>query len=875
MKQFLVLASFLFCGILLFAQQDGLPSLQSNSKFNPLLPADGTGTLGWIYNNTVCGLDYVSGSVKTGQRNPVNGTVQPAAIAISGIPSTAVILKAYLWTGGPSSGMNVTATLTNPLSQSGNFNMTMIGQGPDICWGYPGTYHYRADVTSLINGNGTYYVSGLPTNPPSAGNDMNGATLLIIYNDPGQTWQGTLIIKDGCITSIGVPVSDTISNYSLCMNSLGGKAFTILSDLQMTGTNVMMNNSAATYTWNWWNFIEVSTNYIQNQTTTNFNILAASDCFSTVAMGTYFRHTCINCCLPTFTATATSVHTTCNNNGTSTANITGGTPPYTYLWNTVPAQTTQTATGLSAGIWSCYITDANGCITLSDTILNNGVSTSISGVNPSCTGTGSATVSATGGSAPYTYAWSTIPVQTGQTATNLSMGTYTVTVTDAGGCTSTASVTLNAPTPSASVTGTSSNCGPNGVATANVTGGNPPYSYSWNTVPVQTNAAATGLNPGNYTVTVTDAMGCTTTGSVQIIASTLTATATASPTSISCGGNTQLNVTSNHPNCTYSWTPALSVSCNTCQNPVATPTSSTFYMVTVTSACGSATASVYVTVGLNNPVTENTCEVTVDTSLNKNVVVWERNVPSNFSQYRIYKETSPNNYTVIGSQPVSIFTSFVDLNSNPFIQAERYRIATVDSCGAISALSVAHRTIHLTVTNGPNNSWDLNWNAYSGFVVSNYEIYRGTNNSNMSLLATVPGNTLNYSDLTPPTGTIQYLITAQNPAPCNPSLKISSGPWMAVTNTLSNVVAVVTAGIGEWNPNAVHLWIDEEGILHYSSDSPLHNANLAIYDLTGKKMVDFMPGAVPFIWKVSGISAGIYFIRLQSSEGTLTRKIRF
>lgn len=874
MKQLLVLMSFLGCFTLPKAQTPGLSDFNANLHQGPVAPADGSGTLGWIYNNTVCGLDYVTGSVRTGLRGTINGVPQPAAISISGIPSNAVILKAYLWTGGPSNGMNVTATLTNPNSQSGNFNMTMIGQGPDICWAYPGTYHYRADVTSIISGNGNYMVSGLPTNPPNTTTDMNGATLMIIYNDPTQIWKGTIVIKDGCRTAIGVGTTDTIGNYNLCMNSLAGKAFCILSDVQMNGTNVIMNNTTATYTWDWWNCIQVNTNFMQNQTVTNFNIQSTGDCYSVVAMCHYYRHTCTPCCQPTFSASITATNNTCNNNGSATATITGGTPPYTYLWNTIPAQTTQTATGLGAGIYSCYMTDANGCLTVYDTIANAGVNASISGANPSCMGSGSATANASGGSAPYTYSWSTMPVQTTQTATNLSSGTYTVTITDAGGCTATATVTLNPPTPNGTITVTNSNCGPNGSATINPTGGTPPYTYSWNTIPIQTTQTATGLNPGPYTVTITDAFGCTATSTCVINSSPMTVSASANPSSVSCGGSTQLNVTSNHPNCTYVWSPSNTLSCSTCQNPVASPTSTTFYTVWVTSACTTMQANVMVTVGASNPVTEAVCEVTVDTSLNKNLVVWERNVPSNYSQYRIYKETSPNVFVIIGSQPITNYTTFYDLNSNPSQAPNRYKIATVDSCGVVSQMSVHHRTIHLIVTNGTGISWNLSWNGYEGFTIGNYEIYRGTNNNNMTLLTTVPNTQLTYTDLTPPLGPIQYLIVAANPSPCNPSIRPNEPEqWLAINNTLSNVVQVITAGENELDPGDLQVWSGQDGVIHVQHLSFSKQDRIEIYDLTGslihKTQVRDMHSEI----RLPNLSKGTYFVRLVSPRGMLTRKI--
>lgn len=209
-------------------------------------------------------------------------------------------------------------------------------------------------------------------------------------------------------------------------------------------------------------------------------------------------------------------------NGTATANVSGGTPPYVYSWNN--GQTTATATGLCAGSYNCMVVDALGNICASTSGANvtqpQQIFVNATGQNPtSCINCdGMVTGTATGGTQPFTYMWTpgNCPQQT---CTGLCSGIYTLTVTDANGCTATAMVTLaapGAPTFTTSVVpATQPNCN-NGSATASVS--NPgTYSYSWTTTPVQTTQTATGLSTGVYTVCVTNTgNGCSSCQAVTI-----------------------------------------------------------------------------------------------------------------------------------------------------------------------------------------------------------------------------------------------------------------------------------------------------------------------------------------------------------------------
>ncbi len=200
------------------------------------------------------------------------------------------------------------------------------------------------------------------------------------------------------------------------------------------------------------------------------------------------------------------------NDGSATVNPTGGVAPYTYVWST--GETNATALMLDEGTQFVTITDNNGCTT-TDFVMVNAPAELIAGavvdVHLRCyqVPEGAVTASAEGGVMPYTFLWN----NGATTATNdeLLAGTYTVTVTDANGCTSETEVTLDEPEELVVTATTDKDVTcyglSNGSAVASTVGGIAPYTYEWSNG--QTSDTANNLTSGLYDVTVTDANGCT------------------------------------------------------------------------------------------------------------------------------------------------------------------------------------------------------------------------------------------------------------------------------------------------------------------------------------------------------------------------------
>jgi hypothetical protein len=221
------------------------------------------------------------------------------------------------------------------------------------------------------------------------------------------------------------------------------------------------------------------------------------------------------------TTVVTNVSCFGGSNGTINLTPTGGVGPYTYLWNN--GTTTEDRTGLSAGTYSVVITDAAGATGAVNNIVVRQPTSALSAGSTSqttiaCNGgaTGAASISPIGGTSPYTYRWNT--GATTQTITGLTAGTYSVTVTDANGCTISRSFNITEPsalTATTSQTDVTTPGGSNGSATITVSGGVPSYTYAWSPN-VSTTATAANLRAGTYTVTATDANGCTITRSFTI-----------------------------------------------------------------------------------------------------------------------------------------------------------------------------------------------------------------------------------------------------------------------------------------------------------------------------------------------------------------------
>jgi len=396
----------------------------------------------------------------------------------------------------------------------------------------------------------------------------------------------------------------------------------------------------------------------------------------------------------------------CNgeNDATLEAFGTGGTPPYTYTWSN--SQTTKIITGIGAGPVSVTIVDAEGCTQIANANVaepallaaNITAVTDYDGFGVSCAteSDGSIRVNATGGTAPYSYLWSS-GVVTAQ-ADNLAAGTHSVSVTDANGCTESSSFTITAPPVVTANAFVSSDYNSRDVSCFNISdgavsvtpgGGTAPYTYEWSTGDLT--QSVSGLFPGTYSVTVADRYDCRATSSVTI---TNTPELTVSPSlsvtydtyGVSCNGGSDGELASNAaggtPPYTYSWTGGQTTS-------TATNVSAGNYFVTVTDANGcTATNSIIVTEPPSFSFTTSSNPPT-DCGIDDGIILVNASGGTSDFQYSIDGTTwqSSNSFTGLssGNYPVYVRTEFGTCVQGPI--SENVQVASSPTIDGVTIVN--------------------------------------------------------------------------------------------------------------------------------------------------------------------------------------------
>jgi len=601
--------------------------------------------------------------------------------------------------------------------------------------------------------------------------------------------------------------------------------------------------------------------------------------------------------LLTLTVSATNVSCHSGNDGSLHAPTSGGTSPYTYLWYPY-GQTTQTVTGgVAAGTYSVDVHDANNCLASSQTITVSeptAITFSVTQTNVSCHGgsTGSFTVTATGGTGAKQYSDDNgNTFQSSAFFSGLTATTYQVKVRDINLCVTLAqAVTITEPNAlGISFTPTNAICygQSNGSLFANVSGGTFPYTYAWNTSPVQTTSTASNIAAGTHTVTVTDNAGCflIQTGSVS------------QPNNLVVSANSVVKPVCDHSGTalaianggtaayTYLWSTGQSGISAT-----ATGLSAGTYTVSAKDINGCTSSASSFTVTNDPPSAPSICVVSVDSLSTNNLIVWDKSSYLHGDTFLIYRDTANNAYGLIGKVPFTALSMFTDTvrsryaaNGNPNVTSWRYKIAVKDSCGNSSPKSPYHQSIYIQ-----NSSGNFSWNHYQieGQIapvpaLTNYLFQRDNlSNGTYVTIQTLSASSTSYTD--PLYATFQSTATWRVKTlwniSCTPALEKNQNPdisSIALNSSRSNVYRTnnPTAMNETMLNNSVKVSPNpSSGVFQVLSDR-YQVSGTEIYDVYGECIYRQICTSSNCQIDLSYAKSGIYFLHLQTEQGTAVKKI--
>ena len=612
---------------------NGFTSTVQNPVINPITPA-AAGTYTLTITNGGCASTPATVNVVISPAPTATASYNVGVCAggILNLAANTVPSGTYAWTGPNGFTSAVQNPTINPATAlaAGTYNLTITVSGCS-----PAT----ASVTVVVNPGPTATAS---TNAPICSGSTLNLNATAVTNAT-YAWTGpngfTSALQNPTIAAATSAASGT---YTLTVTTPGCAPVTATINAVVTNNPIATAGSnapiclgatlnltavtvpGATYAWTGPNsFTSTSQNpSIPNTTALNTGtyslIVTVGTCQSAVSTTSVSFH-------PSPIVNVTKTDVLCNGGSTGTATATPTVAgAYTYAWSP-SGGTGQTASNLPIGVYTVVTTNSNGC-TASNTVTINQptvISLTTTSTQSACgLNTGTATVVATGGFGSYSYSWSPSGGNAA-TASNLAVGSYAVTVTDGNGCSKVANVNVvSANPPVITVTNvTNISCFglANGSATISVNGGSPGYTYNW--LPTGGNGpSATNLVAGQYTVTVTDNIGCTSTEIINITTpAELVVTTTGA--GANCGsqdGTATANVTGGSGTYTYLWTPG-----NFTTQSISNLATGT-YDVVVTDGNGCTAANFYAVVqigGLNIQVNPVTATIFEGESINLNATL--------------------------------------------------------------------------------------------------------------------------------------------------------------------------------------------------------------------------------------------------------------
>jgi hypothetical protein len=281
------------------------------------------------------------------------------------------------------------------------------------------------------------------------------------------------------------------------------------------------------------------------------------------------------------------------------------------------------------------------------------------------------------------------------------------------------------------------------------------------------------------------------------------------------------------------------------------------------------------------------CMVTVDSATQKNMVIWNKYQSTGIASYNIYKEsTQAGVYLKIANVPYSYSSTYIDTLSNPQTRSWRYELSQVDSCGNESALSPAHKTMHLTVNKGiTGGTVNLIWDNYEGLTFYTYYVYRDTASTGLTKIDSIPNNIFTYTDANPPAAkNLYYRIQVVNPDPCLPSGFTPSVRSINYNASKSNTgnFAFSTVGIASVVKNAGQLNVfpnPSTGVFTFTlaQDNGSKSVSLSVVNELGQVVLTNTYSEVPATFTrqldLTSLAKGVYFLKTVSDKSTFYNKV--
>ena len=275
---------------------------------------------------------------------------------------------------------------------------------------------------------------------------------------------------------------------------------------------------------------------------------------------------------------------------------------------------------------------------------------------------------------------------------------------------------------------------------------------------------------------------------------------------------------------------------------------------------------------LNNYIdlyNSNICIISNDSKTGKNKLIWEKPKTNGIDSYNVYRESNQTGiFDLIGNILYSDSSLFTDNQANNNNQAYKYKLKYVDKCGNENTnIGNPHKTIHLTINQGVGNIWNLIWTPYEGFTYPSYNIYRGTNASNMTLITTIASNLTSYTDANAPSGYIYYQIEIVSPTNCIPTkslyyynsrsnISTNNSNYLGLYKTNTNTINIYP------NPANNNIRIDYDGQIQKVEILDLKGA--IVYTTNEPKNELNLP---------QNIQSGYYTVVIQTAEGAVRKEL--